>query len=100
MLRELGFEPTLKLVQSANYATVIGNATTQNLDTGWADWYIDYPHPNDYFEPQLSGASIAPTLNSNYSRFNDPAINKRIAELDREPLGPNRKPHTPSSTAK
>jgi peptide/nickel transport system substrate-binding protein len=88
VLSELGFEPTLKLVASANYATVIGNATTQNLDTGWAAWYIDYPHPNDYFEPQLSGASIAPTLDSNYSRFSDPAINKRIAELDREPLGP------------
>jgi peptide/nickel transport system substrate-binding protein len=88
VLRELGFEPTLKLVASANYTTVIGNATTQNLDTGWANWYIDYPHPNDYFEPQLSGSSIAPSLDSNYSRFSDPAINKRIAELDREPLGP------------
>jgi peptide/nickel transport system substrate-binding protein len=88
VLRELGFEPTLKLVAAPNYTTVIGNATTQNLDTGWANWYIDYPHPNDYFEPQLSGASIAPTLDSNYSRFSDPAINKRIAELDREPLGP------------
>jgi peptide/nickel transport system substrate-binding protein len=88
VLRELGFEPTLKLVATANYTTVIGNASTQDLDTGWANWYIDYPHPNDYFEPQLDGASITPTLDSNYSRFSDPAINKRIAELDREPLGP------------
>jgi peptide/nickel transport system substrate-binding protein len=88
VLRELGFEPTLKLVAAPNYTTVIGNETTQDLDTGWANWYIDYPHPNDYFEPQLSGASIAPTADSNYSRFSDPAINKRIAELDREPLGP------------
>jgi peptide/nickel transport system substrate-binding protein len=88
VLRELGFEPTLKLVAAANYTTVIGNATTQNLDTGWANWYIDYPHPNDYFEPQLDGASITSTADSNYSRFDDPAIDKRIAELDREPLGP------------
>ena len=88
VLSELGFEPTLKLVATANYTTVIGNASTQNLDTGWANWYIDYPHPNDYFEPQLDGRSIAPTLDNNYSRFNDPAINRRIAELDREPLGP------------
>jgi peptide/nickel transport system substrate-binding protein len=88
VLRELGFEPTLKLVAAPNYTTVIGNESTQDLDTGWANWYIDYPHPNDYFEPQLSGASIEPTLDSNYSRFSDPAINKRIAELDREPLGP------------
>jgi peptide/nickel transport system substrate-binding protein len=88
VLRELGFEPTLKIVPAANYITVIGNGSTPNLDTGWADWYIDYPHPNDYFQPQLSGASIAPTADSNYSRFDDPAINHRIAKLDTEPLGP------------
>lgn len=100
MLRELGFEPTLKLVASANYATVIGNESTQNLDTGWANWYIDYPHPNDYFEPQLAGSSITPTADHNYSRFSDPAINRKIAALDREPLGPNRKPPTRASTKK
>ncbi|HVW45959.1 MAG TPA: ABC transporter substrate-binding protein [Solirubrobacterales bacterium] len=88
VLRELGFEPTLKLVAAPNYTTVIGNESTQNLDTGWANWYIDYPHPNDYFAPQLSGAGIAPTLDSNYSRFSDPTINRKIAALDREPLGP------------
>lgn len=88
VLRELGFEPTLKLVSAPDYATVIGDESTQDLDTGWATWYIDYPHPNDYFEPQLSGSSITPTADSNYSRFSDPAINRKIAALDREPLGP------------
>jgi peptide/nickel transport system substrate-binding protein len=88
VLRELGLEPTLKVVPAANYITIIGNGSTPNLDTGWADWFIDYPHPNDYFEPQLSGASIAPTANSNYSRFADPAIDRKIAKLDTEPLGP------------
>jgi peptide/nickel transport system substrate-binding protein len=88
VLRELGLQPTLKLVSPANYTTVIGNESTANLDTGWADWYLDYPHPNDYFQPQLSGESIAPTASSNYSRFDDPAINRQIAKLNREPLGP------------
>jgi peptide/nickel transport system substrate-binding protein len=88
VLRELGFHPTLKTVAPANYVTVIGNESTPNLDTGFADWYLDYPHPNDYFEPQLSGASITPTASSNYARFDDPAINHQIAKLDREPLGP------------
>ena len=88
MLRELGFEPTLKLVSPANYTTVIGNESTADLDTGWANWYMDYPHPNDYFQPQLSGESIAPSASSNYSRFSDPAINRQIAKLGREPLGP------------
>jgi peptide/nickel transport system substrate-binding protein len=88
VLSELGFEPTLKVVPAANYTTIIGNGSTPNLDTGWADWYMDYPHPNDYFEPQLSGKSIQPTYDSNYSRFEDPAIDAQIERLDRVPLGP------------
>ncbi len=88
VLRKLGFQPTLKVIPPANYTTVIGNESTPNLDTGWANWYMDYPHPNDYFQPQLSGESIVPTLDSNYSRFSDPAIDRKIAKLGTEPLGP------------
>ena len=88
VLRELGFKTTLKVIPAANYTTVIGNESTPELDTGWANWFIDYPHPNDYFQPQLSGESIAPTADSNYSRFDDPKINRQIAKLDTEPLGP------------
>jgi peptide/nickel transport system substrate-binding protein len=88
VLRELGFHPTLKTVAAANYTTVIGNESTPGLDTGIGNWYIDYPHPNDYFEPQLSGASITPTADSNWARFDDPKINRKIAMLDRKPLSP------------
>jgi peptide/nickel transport system substrate-binding protein len=88
VLRKIGLQPTLKVVPAANYTTILGNASTPDLDTGWASWYMDYPHPNDYFAPQLSGESILPTLNSNYSRFDDPAINREIAKLGSEPLGP------------
>jgi peptide/nickel transport system substrate-binding protein len=88
VLKELGFQTKLKVVPAANYTTIIGNESTPELDTGWAAWYMDYPHPNDYFQPQLSGESIIPTLSSNYSRFDDPAINSQIAKLDTEPLGP------------
>jgi peptide/nickel transport system substrate-binding protein len=89
VLRELGFEPTLKVMQSANYTTIIGNESTPNLDTGWANWYLDYPHPNDYFQPQLTEAGIAPTAGTNWARFNDPAITRKIEKLDRLPLGPS-----------
>jgi len=61
VLGELGFDVTLKVIDVTNYFTVIGNASTPDLDTGFANWLLDYPHPNDYFEPQLAGASIIPT---------------------------------------
>ena len=67
---------------------VIGNRTTPNLDTGLGNWFIDYPHPNDYFQPQLTGKAILPVNNSNYSHFDDPAVDREVAKLDREPLGP------------
>ncbi|HWJ43140.1 MAG TPA: ABC transporter substrate-binding protein, partial [Solirubrobacterales bacterium] len=52
VLTDLGFDVTLKAVNAANYFTLIDNAATPNLDTGWANWFLDYPHPDDYFGPQ------------------------------------------------
>ena len=60
VLRGLGFQPRLKAVSAATYFSLIGNASTPDLDTGWSNWLLDYPHPNDYFQPQLSGESIQP----------------------------------------
>jgi peptide/nickel transport system substrate-binding protein len=88
VLEKLGFQTTLKDVSATNYFTLIGNASTPNLDTGWANWLLDYPHPNDYFGPQLSGESIVPTGNTNWAHFDDPKLNRKIARLGREQLGP------------
>jgi peptide/nickel transport system substrate-binding protein len=88
VLREIGFEPELKAIDPANYFTVTGNLSTPDLDTGWGNWLLDYPHPNDYFEPQLTGEAIKQTGNTNYARFNDPALDRRVAALRRQPLGP------------
>jgi peptide/nickel transport system substrate-binding protein len=88
VLRELGFNPTLKTVAAANYTTVIGNQSTPGLDTGLGNWYIDYPHPNDYFAPQLSSAGITSTASTNYAHFHEPGIDREIATLDRKPLSP------------
>jgi peptide/nickel transport system substrate-binding protein len=88
VLREIGLEPKLKVVNADNYFTVIGNLSTPELDTGWADWYEDYPHPNDFLQLPLSGESIAPTNNTNWAQFDDPQINAKIDQLSRETLGP------------
>ena len=55
VLKKLGFNAELKILNADNYFTVIGNRSTPNLDTGFADWFEDYPHPNDFFQPLLSG---------------------------------------------
>ncbi len=88
VLSELGFNAKLKTINADNYYTIIGNETTPDLDTGWLSFYEDYPNPNDFFQPLLSGESIAPTGNTNVSRMDDPKLNAKIAKLSEEPLGP------------
>lgn len=88
VLKELGFNTTLKILNPDNYFTIIGNRTTPDLDTGWSDWYQDYPHPNDFFQPLLSGESILQTNNGNFANLDEPALNKEIAKLREEQLGP------------
>jgi peptide/nickel transport system substrate-binding protein len=88
VLEALGFEVTEKKVSAASYFTLIGNTSTPELDAGWSNWLLDYPHPNDYFGPQLSGQSILPSGNTNSAYFDDPEVTRKIAELERQQLGP------------
>jgi len=86
VLQQLGFNTTLKILNADNYFTVAGNQTTPELDTGWSDWFQDYPHPNDFFQPLLAGESILPTNNTNLAEIDDPKLNEKISRLGETPL--------------
>jgi peptide/nickel transport system substrate-binding protein len=88
VLKQLGFNTTLKILNADNYFTVIGNQSTPDLDTGWSDWFEDYPHPNDFFQPLLAGESILQTNNGNFANIDEPALNSKISSLLEEQLGP------------
>jgi peptide/nickel transport system substrate-binding protein len=88
VLKELGFNTKLKILNADNYSTVIGNESTPDLDTGWSDWFQDYPHPNDFFQPLLAGESIQPTNTYNFSRTDVPELNAELKELAALQLGP------------
>ncbi len=88
VLEKIGFHTTLKILNPDNYFTVIGNTSTPDLDTGWSDWFEDYPHPNDFFQPLLAGESIQTTNNNNFAQIDVPAFNQKIAKLGEEPFGP------------
>ncbi len=87
VLEEIGFKVELKILNPDNYFTVIGNTSTPNLDTGFADWFEDYPHPNDFMF-LLNGENIQPTNNQNFSQTNVKALNEKIDKLSEEQLGP------------
>ncbi len=87
VLDKIGFNAKLKTINADNYYTIIGNETTADLDTGWLAYFADYPNPNAFFQPLLSGESIAPSGNTNFARIDVPELNEKIATLAEEPLG-------------
>ena len=88
VLGKLGFDAKLKTINADNYYTVLGNGQTPDLDTGWTAWIPDYPNPNGFFQPLLSGESIAPIYNTNFAMMDDPKLNAKVAKLSEEQLGP------------
>ncbi len=87
VLNEIGLKAELKILNPDNYFTVIGNLSTPNLDTGFADWFEDFPHPNDFFDILLNGESIQPTNNENFSQTDIKPLNEKIDKLSEEQLG-------------
>jgi peptide/nickel transport system substrate-binding protein len=88
VLRKLGFDATLKTINADVYIPTIGNVSTPDLDTGWINWYPDYPNPSNFFQQLLDGEGIVPTNNINFARIDEPQLNEKIARLGEEPLGP------------
>lgn len=91
LLKKLGFNAKLKIVNGDDYFSTVGNQSTPDLDTGWVNWFEDYPHPNDFFAPLASGSSIAPTNNTNLALIDVPSLNKKIDQLATQQLGGSQK---------
>ncbi|BBZ79140.1 ABC transporter substrate-binding protein [Mycolicibacterium anyangense] len=81
LLTQLGFNATLKVISGDNYFQTIGNESTPDLDTGFSDWFQDFPHPDDFFRPLLNGANILPTNSNNFSRVNIPELDAKQNDL-------------------
>jgi peptide/nickel transport system substrate-binding protein len=88
LLNELGFDAKLKTINADNYTTIIGNLSTPDLDTGWVNWFEDYPHPNDFFQLPLTSEGIFPTYNTNLAQFADPKLDAKVTALGEVELGP------------
>ncbi len=84
VLKKIGLDAKLKIIDAAIYWTTIGNQKTK-AQVGFADWFQDYPHPLDWFDVLLNGTRITDTHNNNYSNFNDATVNQKIAQLKQKP---------------
>jgi peptide/nickel transport system substrate-binding protein len=84
VLKSLGYNASLRLLNSGNYFTVIDNQSTK-AQIGYDDWFEDYPYPSDWFNVLQNGENITKIHNNNDSNVDVPAINKGIDKLDHLP---------------
>ena len=87
LLTQLGFNATLKVIAADVYWTTIGNESTPDLDTGFGNWFQDFPHPDDFFRPLLHGESKLPTNSHNLSQVDIPELNAKVDELLTKQIG-------------
>jgi len=83
LLNKIGFRATEKIIADTVYFPTIGNAKT-DPQTGFADWIQDFPNPSDFYL-LMDGRAIQPTNNQNFSKVNDPQIQRELIRLNPVP---------------
>ena len=85
VLKEIGFESDIKTLDQQVYFEQVGLERTK-AQTGFTDWYQDYPHPGDFIDVLLSTRSLQTEVTNNQGFVSDPELDKKLDEL--RPLTP------------
>ena len=80
VLNEIGFKAEIKTLDQQVYFEQIGLEKT-GAQTGFTDWFQDYPHPGDFLEVLLSTRSLQSEVTFNQGRISDPEFDKKLDEL-------------------
>ena len=83
MLEEIGFETEVKILDGGVYFQTIGNENTPDLHTGFNNWFLDWPHPQNLWF-LVDPDSIQPTNNENTGNVDDPKIKDELDRLNLE----------------
>ena len=83
-LERMGFRTNVEILDGGVYFQTIGNENTENLHTGFLNWFQDFPHPYDFMF-LVSGATIQPTNNQNPGNVDDEEVTEATERLKAEP---------------
>ena len=83
LLNQIGFKAKTKVLDQQVYFGTIGLKKT-NAQTGFTDWYQDFPHPADFFEPNLSKKALESSPTFNFQYKSNPVLDRGLAKLTPE----------------
>jgi peptide/nickel transport system substrate-binding protein len=81
LLNQIGFKANTKILDPQVYFGTIGLKKTK-AQTGFTDWFSDFPHPADFFEPNLSKAALASEPTFNFEFASNPKLDAGLAKLN------------------
>jgi peptide/nickel transport system substrate-binding protein len=80
VLNQIGFDADVKTLDQQVYFEQIGLKRTK-AQTGFTDWFQDYPHPGDFIESLLSTRALSSEVTFNQGFVSDPVLDKKLDEL-------------------
>jgi peptide/nickel transport system substrate-binding protein len=85
VLNEIGLDAKVKIIAGSTYFATIGDRSVK-AQTGWANWFQDYPHPADFIDVLVNPDNVVETGNQNYSyNAKDKELARKINAVKQEP---------------
>jgi peptide/nickel transport system substrate-binding protein len=84
VLEQIGFKAKTRILDHRVYLGTIGLRKTK-AQTGFMDWFQDFPHPADFFEPNLSKKALQSSPTFNFQFKSNPVVEAGLAKLTPEP---------------
>jgi peptide/nickel transport system substrate-binding protein len=66
VLNSIGLKAKVRILPGSTYFATIGDRSIEP-QTGWANWFQDYPHPSNFIDVLLNPNRVRSTGNNNYS---------------------------------
>ena len=83
VLKQIGYKAKTKVLDQQVYFGTIGQKKTR-AQVGFTDWYQDFPHPADFFEPNLSKAALESSPTFNFQFKSNPKVDEGLEKLTPE----------------
>lgn len=80
LMVSIGYKAKTKILDQQVYFATIGDKKTK-AQAGFTDWYSDFPHPADFFEPNLSGKALESSPTFNFQFKSNPKVDSALKEL-------------------
>lgn len=84
-LNEIGLDAEVRIIAADTYFTTVGDRS-QKAQTGWYNWFQDYPHPADFLDVLQNPDNVVATGNNNVQyNADDEELARKINAAAAEP---------------